>query len=218
MKKITLLVCALACLVMPSAFATITVTATPSSQSIADTAGTTFNVTLTLNVTGGSPTDIKNFDVIFEGLATQNGSSISNFGVTNYTPPSSRPDWQRISMGTDAFGSLATDHSGFLQTLDEGASGDGSSTSLTANFSLGTWTFTLLNTVTPGTYNFDTTVQGTSPSHFSDMFASTGGAMPFSNSATFSVNVVPEPATWSLLCLGGLGAFGVNVLRARRRD
>lgn len=40
---------------------------------------------------------------------------------------------------------------------------------------------------------------------------------PFDNQAAININVVPEPSTWSLVILGGLGAVGVTTLRRRRR-
>lgn len=36
------------------------------------------------------------------------------------------------------------------------------------------------------------------------------------NQASFQISVVPEPATWSLLGLGGVGALGMTMLRRRR--
>jgi hypothetical protein len=34
--------------------------------------------------------------------------------------------------------------------------------------------------------------------------------------AVYTFTVVPEPSTWSLLGLGGMGSFGLTWLRARR--
>ncbi len=213
MNKKILAFCSSVALAASAAFAQVTITATPITQGPL-TDGQTFNVTFTLNVTGNSPSTISSADLIFEGVATQNGSSLGNFSVTGYTPPSSRPDWAAIAFHPDVFGSITTDRTGYLQTSDEGPSGNGTMTALTSNFSLGTWTLTIGN-VNPGTYNFDTTVQATSSSHFSDMFS--GDTLtPFANSAPFSITVVPEPATWLLLGFGSTAILGLSIFRTRR--
>lgn len=46
--------------------------------------------------------------------------------------------------------------------------------------------------------------------------STTTADQPFAAQAAINVNVVPEPATWSLIALGGLASVGLNVLRRRK--
>jgi PEP-CTERM motif len=79
-----------------------------------------------------------------------------------------------------------------------------------------TLTFSISPSAAPGVYTITTTT--VSP-HVSEATNHTA-AGPFMDMnlspMTYTITVVPEPATWSLIGLGALGVVGLNLLRARK--
>lgn len=184
-------------------------------------AGSSFTFTITLNVTNSAPNAMS--DAL--GLSYWFATSAANSGFFAIT---------RRDVGASPFDILisptmnnAGTSAGYPQAivsepgvghggnaLDLGATASGGAQVTNASYFVATITISIANTVPNGNYNIFTTSTGSNPSEANDS-AFTQFNLPV---ATFSFSVVPEPATWSLIMLGGLGAVGVNLLRGKRRS
>lgn len=179
---------------------------TPLSQSIS--MGGSFNVTLSLSGMM-PPGNIIGYDVY---LVTDAANAPFNFTITG----------SLASAPFNQFGpslpSPITDPSpvsGFvLSTENLGYIADNAQNS-PYNFTLQTLTIST-GTAPPGTYTFFTSTEANAGFKYGDVFDE-----PFTNTYTvgqgsFQITVVPEPSTWSMLILGGLGTVGLVALRRRR--
>jgi hypothetical protein len=186
-----------------------------SLTSLSATAGGTFSLDTSITFTGFTATGLSYWLEATSALAphltltseTYQQNWLVNQGGTN-TPFAT----SGAGTGTDA---------GFLrETRDLGSHSDSNAGTPTDPRTAGTYQVSQLNFAldasTPtGTYTLQLTTLSPVISEIND-----NQSTPQDHQvalATFTLTVVPEPATLSLLGLGGLGSLGMTMLRARRR-
>jgi hypothetical protein len=216
MKKLAL-IAALAGLSVTSAFAAGTLTATPSTNQISATSGT-FNVTVSLS---SAATNISAFDLFLQS----NSAGANAFTITNTVPvldAAEPPTRATTPQFPDTFTTTGSTQSGFFQNTHDQGFAYGTDQTLSGSTTLETLTisYNFASAPAPGTsFTFGTTASGANSPNtkgtyfYSDNFATYN---QITTPGSFTVSVVPEPATCSLLGLGATGTFLLQLLRKRR--
>ena len=144
-------------------------------------------------------------------------TSLTYFTITQQTDPGPNKVFT-ASSGADA-GFLAS-HDSVVNpntgTIDTGDLGGTFPAHAAGTFQVATLNFSVSG-LAPGTYHLETTHLAGLTSEATNNATDPSQRDSLIPQAIYTITVVPEPGTLSLLGLGGLGSFGLTALRARRR-
>ncbi len=204
--KFLAILAALTCAAEAAFAQTATITATPNAFTL--NPGQTFNVTFALQ---SGPTSVSGFDLFLES----NSANVNNnFSITSETlaHPGTAAG---VPTYPDVISTTTSDHAGFAQNANDQGANFNADAAVPTNLTMLTLQ---VGSLTPGgTYTFFTTGSAGPEDKQTLIF---GGAndnfTQYSVTPTsFTVTVVPEPATWSLILTGGVGAAGLMLRRKR---
>jgi PEP-CTERM motif len=182
--------------------------------------GATFSFDIMLSITSQPPNNVAGFSLWFETAAANSGL----FTITALPNHTGSPFSQVTGDSGDFPAALTTansTHSGFAQNAavtDLGAT-SGTNQVTPGTYFLETITFSISGAITPGTYTLMNTSASTGQPLGKRSVVNDGSFNTFDiASSTYTITIVPEPATLSLVVLGALGTTGLIFLRRKRQS
>ena len=233
MKKITLTLVVTLLLAMTSVPAAITSVmlsfndnnGTPDAlTSNTGTFNFSVNVFLTFTTDGSVPNMLQGLSYWLE---TENGAashitltSETYFTITSQTDPSPNKVFNQSGAANGADSGFMAQHDSQVNpvtgSVDTGDLGGTFAPHAAGTFQVATLNFSVSG-LTAGTWHLDTTHLAGLTSEATNNSTNPQTRDSLIPQAIYTITVIPEPATLSLLGLGALGSLGLTVLRARRR-